>query len=150
MDESLFDRRLEQQLCFVLYRASNSLGKMYTRALRQFGLTFSQYLVLLALWDKEGVPMSDIGSRTGMGIGTLNPILTRMGEHGWIQRIPAETDRRTILIRLNEKAKASKQAINQSILRELEGCSFEGMKPLELMKQLHLLQIQLDALESRK
>lgn len=150
MDESLFDRRLEQQLCFMLYRASNSLGKMYNRALRPFELTFSQYLVLIALWDKEGVPMSDIGSRTGMGIGTLNPILTRMEEHGWIRKVPAESDRRTTLIMLNEQANTSKRAINQSILKELEGCDFEGLKPLELMTQLHLLQVQLDNMESSK
>lgn len=150
MDESLFDRQLEQQLCFVLYRASNSLGKMYGRALRPFKLTFPQYLVLLALWDQDGIPVTDISSRTGMGIGTLNPILKRIEKSGWIRKIPAEFDRRTTLVILLKKANESKPAINRSILKELKGCSMEGLNLLELMKQLRLLQVQLDALESSK
>jgi len=81
MDESIFDRRLDDQLCFRLYRASSGISKMYSQALQPFELTFSQYLVLLALWDNEGVAISDIGARTGMGIGTLNPILKRQDAH---------------------------------------------------------------------
>lgn len=149
MDESLFDRGLNEQLCFLLYRASNGLSKMYSRALHPFRLTFSQYLVLLALWDKDGVPVSDIGARTGMGIGTLNPILKRMEEHGWIQKAPHESDKRTILVFLAPKANKTKHDLNLSILQELKECRFEDMNIGELMKQLYLLQQKLDMLNSK-
>ncbi|WP_373751443.1 MarR family winged helix-turn-helix transcriptional regulator [Jeotgalibaca porci] len=86
MDESIFDRQLDEQLCFRLYRASNGINKMYGRALKIFQLTFPQYLVLLALWDNDGLPITTIGSQVGMGIGTLNPILKRMTEHDWIEK----------------------------------------------------------------
>ena len=135
MDESIFDRQLDEQLCFRLYRASNGINKMYGRALKIFQLTFPQYLVLLALWDNDGLPITTIGSQVGMGIGTLNPILKRMTEHDWIEKKQHPTDKRTMLIFLSAKAKATKQQINQAILKELVSCDFEGMDLPELMAQ---------------
>ena len=146
MDESIFDRQLDEQLCFRLYRASNGINKMYGRALKIFQLTFPQYLVLLALWDNDGLPITTIGSQVGMGIGTLNPILKRMTEHDWIEKKQHPTDKRTMLIFLSAKAKATKQQINQAILKELTSCDFEGMDLPELIAQLTNLQNRLDTI----
>ena len=149
MDESIFDRQLDEQLCFRLYRASNGINKMYGRALKIFQLTFPQYLVLLALWDNDGLPVTTIGSQVGMGIGTLNPILKRMTEHDWIEKKQHPTDKRTMLIFLSAKAKATKQQINQAILKELTSCDFEGMDLPELMAQLTNLQNRLDTINQK-
>ncbi|WP_373711148.1 MarR family winged helix-turn-helix transcriptional regulator [Jeotgalibaca porci] len=149
MDESIFDRQLDEQLCFRLYRASNGINKMYGRALKIFQLTFPQYLVLLALWDNDGLPITTIGSQVGMGIGTLNPILKRMTEHDWIEKKQHPTDKRTMLIFLSAKAKATKQQINQAILKELTSCDFEGMDLPELMAQLANLQNRLDTINQK-
>lgn len=149
MDESIFDRQLDEQLCFRLYRASNGINKMYGRALKIFQLTFPQYLVLLALWDNDGLPITTIGSQVGMGIGTLNPILKRMTEHDWIEKKQHPTDKRTMLISLSAKAKATKQQINQAILKELTSCDFEGMDLPELMAQLTNLQNRLDTINQK-
>ena len=146
MNESHFERRLDQQLCFRLYRASNGISKLYAHALLPVELTFPQYLVLLALWDHDGVAISDIGQRTGMGIGTLNPILKRLTDNGWMKRQTHESDKRTMLIFLTAKALEQKTVINQLILKELATVNFEKMDLLELMKQLGLLQTQLDAM----
>lgn len=143
MDDSIFDRRLEDQLCFRLYRASSELGKLYSQALQPFGLTFSQYLVLLALWDKDGVAVTDIGSRTGMGIGTLNPILKRMTEHGWVEKKTHDTDKRATLVFVTEQATNEKPAINLSILKQLEGFQLMDLDIIGLMNQLETLQQQL-------
>ena len=149
MDESIFDRQLDEQLCFRLYRASNGINKMYGRALKIFQLTFPQYLVLLALWDNDGLPITTIGSQVGMGIGTLNPILKRMTEHDWIEKKQHPTDKRTMLIFLSAKAKATKQQINQAILKELTSCDFEGMDLPELIAQLTNLQNRLDTINQK-
>lgn len=149
MDNEIFDRRLDEQLCFRLYHASSGIGKLYTQALLPADLTFSQYLVLLALWDEDGVSISDIGNRTGMGIGTLNPILKRLGEHGWVKRQTHETDKRTMLIYLTDKAAEQKPLINQSILTHLSACSFGDLDVVELMKQLGFLQQQLDLVNTK-
>lgn len=146
MNESHFERRLDQQLCFRLYRASNGISKLYAHALLPVELTFPQYLVLLALWDHDGVAISDIGQRTGMRIGTLNPILKRLTDNGWVKRQTHESDKRTMLIFLTAKALEQKTVINQLILKELATVNFEKMDLLELMKQLGLLQTQLDAM----
>lgn len=146
MNESHFERRLDQQLCFRLYRASNGISKLYAHALLPVELTFPQYLVLLALWDHDGVAISDIGQRTGMGIGTLNPILKRLTDNGWAKRQTHESDKRTMLIFLTAKALEQKKVINQLVLKELATVNFEKMDLLELMKQLGLLQTQLDAM----
>lgn len=146
MDEAHFERRLDQQLCFRLYRASNGISKLYAHALLPVELTFPQYLVLLALWDHDGVAISDIGLRTGMGIGTLNPILKRLTDNGWVRRQTYESDKRTMLIFLTAKALEQKKVIHQLILKELSAVNFEDMDLLELMKQLGLLQTQLDAM----
>ncbi|WP_373792295.1 MarR family winged helix-turn-helix transcriptional regulator [Jeotgalibaca porci] len=150
MDESIFDRQLDEQLCFRLYRASNGINKMYGRALKIFQLTFPQYLVLLALWDNDGLPITTIGSQVGMGIGTLNPILKRMTENEWIEKSQHPTDKRTMLISLSAKAKESKQPINQAILAEMISCNFEGMDLPELMLQLANLQQRLDTINENK
>lgn len=149
MDESIFDRQLDEQLCFRLYRASNGINKMYGRALKIFQLTFPQYLVLLALWDNDGLPITTIGSRVGMGIGTLNPILKRMTEHDWIEKKQHPTDKRTMLIFLSAKAQTAKQQINQAILKELVSCDFAGMDLPELMAQLANLQNRLDTINQK-
>lgn len=147
MDDTIFDSLLDEQLCFRLYRASSGIGKLYSQTLIPVELTFSQYLVLLALWD--GVAISYIAARTGMGIGTLNPILKRMTENGWIKRQTPETDKRMRLIFLTEKAYGHKATINRSILTHLAACDFAGLNLLELMKQLDLLQKQLDAINHK-
>lgn len=144
MDESIFNRRLEDQLCFQLYRASNGLGRIYTRALKPFGLTFSQYLVLLALCEEEDITVTNIGLLTGMVIGTLNPILNRMEEHGWIIKTPYIEDKRMTLISMTNQAHETKPRINNSILREMKECHLEELDILTLMQQLKLLQKQLD------
>lgn len=149
MNDSMFDRQLNQQLCFRLYRTSSGMSKMYSQALHPFGLTFSQYIVLLALWDQQGVPITDIGHRTGMGIGTLNPMLTRMEANGWIYKQHHQSDKRTMLVFLTEKADASKLSLNRSILNQLKDGKFQDIDLMDLMKQLGLLQEQLDTITSK-
>ena len=147
MDESIFDRTLDQQLCFEVYRASNSFSKMYGRALKPFQLTFPQYLVLLALWDEDGIFIKNIGERLGMGIGTLNPILTRLEKQDWINKTPSLEDKRSVIVSLTEKGKQSKRDIALSILKEITMCNFTGIEGETLMKQLKILNRAFAAME---
>ncbi|MDB6352326.1 MarR family transcriptional regulator [Trichococcus sp. K1Tr] len=139
MDESIFERPLEDQLCFEVYRAANGFGKMYNRALKDFHLTFPQYLVLLALWDEDNTLIKHIGERLGMGIGTLNPILNRLEKQGWLTKEPSLLDKRATIVSLSEKGVTSKKAINLAILSEVNACNLEGIDGLFLMKQLKIL-----------
>ena len=97
--------KLDQQLCFEVYKASSNFAKIYARTLEPFQLTFTQYLVLLTLWDEDHLLAKDIGNRLELGIGTLNPIITRMIDRGWLDKRQSEKDKRSFIISLTEKAK---------------------------------------------
>jgi MarR family transcriptional regulator, organic hydroperoxide resistance regulator len=122
---------------------------MYGRALKPFQLTFPQYLVLLALWDADGVLIKNIGERLGMGIGTLNPIMTRLEKQDWIKKTPSLGDKRSVIVSLTEKGKRSKRDIALSILKEISICNFTGIEGETLMKQLKILNRAFAAMEGR-
>lgn len=147
MDESIFDRSLENQLCFEVYKASNGLSKLYKRALASFELTFPQYLVLLALWEDDSVYVKAISERLGMSIGTLNPILTRLSDNGWIVKNPSPSDKRAIIVTLTEKAKNEKQAISSSILTEVMQCNRIDVDGKLLIDNLKEINQELDRTE---
>ena len=91
---------LDQQLCFALYSASLAMTKVYKPLLDQLGLTYPQYLVLLALWEQDGQTVSGLGERLYLDSGTLTPLLKRMESAGWIERQRDATDERLVLIHL--------------------------------------------------
>lgn len=148
MEESIFERSLEDQLCFEVYRAANDFGKMYNRALKDFHLTFPQYLVLLVLWDDNHILIKHIGERLGMGIGTLNPILNRLEKQGWLIKEPSLQDKRATIVSLSEKAVTSKKAIHFAILSEVKSCNLEGIDGRFLMSQLKLLNSAMNQTDS--
>lgn len=128
--------KLDQQLCFEVYKASSNFTKMYARTLEPFELTFTQYLVLVVLWEEDGLLMKDIGERLGLGTGTLNPIINRMIAHGRLTRQQSETDKRATVITLTERAKAEHGPIEGAIADKLVSCNFMNVNAIELMKNL--------------
>lgn len=92
--------RLDGQLCFALYSTSLAMSKLYRKLLRQLGLTYSQYLVMMVLWEKNDLTVSDIGSRLFLDSATLTPLLKRMEQAGLITRTRAASDERQVLIAL--------------------------------------------------
>ena len=93
--------RVEDQLCFALYAASRAITGRYRPLLEPLGLTYPQYLVLLALWERATpVPVKDLGSALQLDYGTLTPLLKRLGEAGLVERRRGQADERTVLIEL--------------------------------------------------
>jgi len=133
MDESL---KLDQQLCFEVYKASSNFSKMYARVLEPFNLTFSQYLVLLVLWEEDQLLMKDIGERLGLGTGTLNPIINRMIEHGHLNKQQSSEDKRAFVISLTESAISDHEPIERAIIEKLTNCNFMDVNAMTLMKNL--------------
>ncbi|AIY06853.1 hypothetical protein Plano_2888 [Planococcus sp. PAMC 21323] len=128
--------KLEQQLCFEVYKASSNFSKMYARALEPFNLTFSQYLVLLVLWDEHELLSKDIGERLGLGTGTLNPIIKRMIDNGHLTKQQSEKDKRAFVISLTEKARKEQPAIERAVFEKVESCNFMGVNAMTLMINL--------------
>lgn len=93
---------LEEQLCFALCRASRAITRVYAKGLDELGLTYSQYLVLMALWAEDDVTASTIAERICLDPATLTPILKRLEAAGLLTRRRPEENQRTVRVSLTE------------------------------------------------
>lgn len=91
--------RLDAQLCFPLYAASNLVVRAYRPLLEPLGLTYPQYIALLALWEAGALTVKALGARLLLDSGTLSPLLARLEQRGLVARAPHPTDRRQVLVR---------------------------------------------------
>lgn len=134
---------VDLQLCFALYSASLSMTKTYKPLLAKLKLTYPQYLVLLVLWEKEGITVNRIGERLFSDSGTLTPLLKRLEKLGLIQRQRAVEDERRVIITLTEQGRLLQaQAANvHTQVACSTGCTLTELK--ELNNQLILLRTSL-------
>jgi len=96
---------LDRQVCFPLYAATNLLSRLYGPVLRELGLTYPQYLVMLVLWEKEPQTVGSLGARLYLDSGTLTPLLKRMEAAGLVRRTRDPEDERRVVIELTESGK---------------------------------------------
>ena len=111
--------RLDNQVCFALYSASLAMTKLYKPLLDGIGLTYPQYLVMLVLWERDDVPVRDIGEKLFLDSGTLTPLLKRLEAAHLVKRTRSREDERQVLIALTPQGHALKdkaRAVPQSIL----------------------------------
>jgi DNA-binding MarR family transcriptional regulator len=101
---------LDNQLCFALHSASLAMTKVYKPHLDKLGVTYPQYLVLLVLWERDGVSVSEIGERLFLDSGTLTPLLKRLEAQGLVDRSRDPADERRVVIRLSAAGRALKDA----------------------------------------
>ena len=104
---------LELQFCFALYSASHAMTKRYKPMLDQLGLTYPQYLVMLVLWEQDGILVKDIGARLFLDSGTLTPLLKRLEANGLVSRNRDTLDERQVRILLSEQGKMLRRAAAQ-------------------------------------
>ncbi|MEU5037468.1 MULTISPECIES: MarR family winged helix-turn-helix transcriptional regulator [Streptomyces] len=95
--------RLDHQVCFSLHAASRAFGGYYRRALKDLGLTYSQYLVMLVLWEQGPQSVKAIGERLHLDSGTLSPLLKRLESAGLVRRERSREDERSVVIDLTDE-----------------------------------------------
>ena len=98
--------KLSNQLCFPLYAASRNVIGQYTPYLNELGLTYTQYLVFLVLWEKDGITVSEICERLKLDSGTVSPLLKKLQNAGYIRKVRSEADDRVVEITLTEEGRA--------------------------------------------
>jgi len=103
------DLRLDQQLCFAVYSAAHAFTRFYKPLLARLGVTYPQYLVLLTLWETDGLSVSAIGERLLLDSGTLTPVLKRLEAAGLVTRARAKADERQLVVTLTDKGRALKK-----------------------------------------
>lgn len=117
------DLRLEQQVCFALYAASRASTSAYRHALASVGLTYPQYLALLALWEEDGLTVRQLGDRLLLDSGTLSPLLARLENAGLVARSRSADDRRSVHVHLTEsgaRLRAEAETIQCSLSDRLD------------------------------
>lgn len=131
--------RLDNQVCFALYSASLAMTKLYKPLLDQIGLTYPQYLVMLVLWEQDGVTVSELGERLFLDSGTLTPLLKRLEAQGQIARLRDVQDERRVRITLTAEGRALRdqaEAIPPCVLQSSQ-CSIAELTALTTeLKQL--------------
>ncbi|GIP27396.1 MarR family transcriptional regulator [Paenibacillus sp. J23TS9] len=95
--------QLENQLCFAVYACSREITKMYQPHLEKLGVTYSQYLVLMVLWEKKQCTVKELGEALFLDSGTLTPLLKRLQAAGLINRERSVQDERKVIITLTEE-----------------------------------------------
>ena len=113
---------LDNQLCYALYAAAHRMTKSYRPMLERMGLTYPQYLVLLVLWETDGVTVSEIGRRLRLDSGTLTPVLKRLENAGFLVRNRRRSDEREVEIALTVKGRglrAEATAVRESVMCQL-------------------------------
>jgi len=100
--------RLDNQICFAIYSAAHAFNRVYKPLLDRLGLTYPQYLAMLVLWERDGVPVKEIGERLFLDSGTLTPLLKRLETAGLIKRTRSRQDERQVLIALTPQGQALK------------------------------------------
>jgi len=100
--------KLDNQLCFTLYSASLAMNKVYRKLLAPLGLTYPQYLVMLVLWERDELTVSEIGERLFLDSATLTPLLKRLEASDLLTRTRSADDERQVVIALSRSGKALK------------------------------------------
>lgn len=100
--------RLDNQICFAVYSAAHAFNRVYKPLLDRLGLTYPQYLVMLVLWERDDVPVKEIGEKLFLDSGTLTPLLKRLEAAHLVKRTRSREDERQVLIALTPQGHALK------------------------------------------
>ncbi|WP_020649155.1 MarR family winged helix-turn-helix transcriptional regulator [Solimonas variicoloris] len=136
---------LSNQLCFAVYSTALAFNGVYKPLLDGLGLTYPQYLVMLVLWERDDVPVKDIGQLLHLDSGTLTPLLKRLESAGLVSRQRSARDERQVRITLTEAGRALRErakAVPQGIFA---ACGLSAPTLLKLKDELIALRDRLDA-----
>lgn len=113
--------KLENQLCFPLYAAARNVVNLYTPLLKPFGLTYTQYIVFLVLWEQDSITVGALGEKLMLDNGTLSPLLKKMQQSGYVERTRSSEDERVVVITLTQQGRALQEQL-KDVPRQAAGC----------------------------
>ncbi|WP_426363730.1 MarR family winged helix-turn-helix transcriptional regulator [Streptomyces sp. E-08] len=145
MDEDYL--RLDNQICFSLHAATRAFNGVYREALRELGLTYPQYLVMLVLWEHGELPVKGIGERLRLDSGTLSPLLKRLEAAGHVERRRSPEDERSVTVRLTDEG-AALRGKALGVPRRIAAATGLGLDEIgDLRERLDALASRLDAVD---
>lgn len=129
--------KLENQLCFPLYAAAKEVVRKYKPLLDQLDLTYTQYITMMALWEKESLNVKELGSMLYLDSGTLTPLLKKLELKGYVTRCRCKEDERNLIICITEKGEALKEKAAK--IPEEIACKYVNLTKEELEVVYHAL-----------
>lgn len=132
MDKEFPELKLCNQVCFPLYACSKELVRQYGPYLKQLGLTYTQYITMMVLWEKERVSSKELSVCLHLDYGTLTPVLKRLDQAGYLKRERCGEDERLLTITLTERGRALREraAAIPPAIAEVMGLSGEEFAAL--------------------
>ncbi len=128
---------LENQICFSLYVCSKEVIRSYEPLLKPLGLTYTAYITLLALWEKDNVSVKELGEKLFLDSGTLTPLLKKMEQQNLVVKTRSKEDERTVLISLTEEGKALRTTCLEIPQKMMCKKLLEPENAADLIKNLH-------------
>ena len=128
--------KLDNQMCFPLYAAARKVTGLYTPWLKELGITYTQYITFLVLWEKDGLTVGEICERLMLDNGTVSPLLKKMESAGYITRTRSNEDDRVVVITLTEQGKEMQEKA-KDIPEKVGGCI--DLSPEKALKLYELL-----------
>ena len=135
-DEAL---KLENQLCFPLYAAARKIVGAYTPYLKPLGLTYTQYILFLVLWEKDHITVSEICERLMLDSGTVTPLLKKLEAKGYLRRERCDCDERCVSVILTEAGYAMKENAREIPMKVGSCLALSPEKAQELYSILYQL-----------
>ncbi|WP_273807457.1 MULTISPECIES: MarR family winged helix-turn-helix transcriptional regulator [unclassified Pseudomonas] len=135
---------LDQQLCFSLYSASLAMTQLYKPLLESMGLTFPQYLIMLVLWEHDGLTLKELSNRLRQDSGALTPVVKRLEAAGLVTRRRSAEDERNLSIELTPAGRALRDQANGVNSRVRQVCALGDAGLDDLRETLVMLRTRLD------
>ncbi|MFJ5263491.1 MarR family winged helix-turn-helix transcriptional regulator [Streptomyces sp. NPDC088387] len=136
---------LNGQICFSLHSAARAFNSLYRVILKDLGITYPQYLVMLVLWERDELPVKQLGEQLRLDSGTLSPLLKRLEAAGLVRRERSARDERSVEVRLTEQGRALREQALQVPPRIATATGFDIAEINDLRTRLDTLTAQLDA-----
>ncbi|MEV4329863.1 MarR family transcriptional regulator [Streptomyces sp. NPDC049597] len=130
---------LDDQLCFALYAAQRAVTAAYRPLLAELGLTYPQYLAMLVLWERGGVPVKELTAALRLDYGTVSPLLKRLESAGLVRRERSAADERSVLLVLTDEGRALRERAERVPERLMRSTGLEGPEIARLRGELHRL-----------
>lgn len=134
MNEKL---KIDNQLCFPMYACAKEIVRRYTPLLSPFGLTYTQYIAMMVLWEHKTLTVKQLGERLFLDSGTLTPLLKKMESSGWICRARLDSDERVVVVSITEKGEALQDLVADVPDRMSQCVALESGEAMQLYTLLN-------------
>ena len=131
--------KLENQLCFPLYACAKEVVRRYMPLLEPLGLTYTQYLAMMVMWEHKSISVKDMGRLLYLDSGTLTPMLKKMEKAGLISRRRSEKDERMVIVSITERGEALQEKVAEIPSKIAECVTLDNDEAMQLYTLLHKL-----------